>query len=512
MDDLIFYLALFLTIILLSRLLLSPPPKHPSTKPPPPPSPPSLPLIGHLHLFKKPLHRTLSALSLKYGPVLSLRFGTRPVLVVSSSSAAEECFTKNDIAFANRPRFLSAKILGYNYTVQGAAPYGDHWRNIRRFTTVGVFSTARVNSFSPIRSAEVRSIVKSFFSSRSIDGGFTKVELKSVFFDLAFNVVMEMISGKKFHGEGATGSHEEVEEFREIVEESFRFAGASNLGDFMPILNWVMGLEKRLLRLHKRRDAFFEKLIEEHRLKRKSGDVSEGVEKRETIIDVMLTLQESDAEYYTDTIIKGVIASLLTAGTDTTAVTTEWALSHLLNNPETLKKAKDEIDMVVGHDHMLEESSLPKLPYLHDIISETLRLCPAGPLLVPHESREECTVGGYYVPPETMLLVNAWAIHRDPSLWEEPTNFKPERFQGGAAEGYKMIPFGSGRRRCPGEGLAMRLLGLTLGTLIQCFEWKRIGEEEVDMMEGPGLTMPKDKPLEAMYRPWPSMIDVLSQL
>ncbi|KAK1292358.1 Isoflavone 2'-hydroxylase [Acorus calamus] len=216
MDDLLFYLALFLTIILLSRLLLSPPPKHPSNKPP---SPPSLPLIGHLHLFKKPLHRTLSGLSLKYGPVLSLRFGTRPVLVVSSYSASEECFTKNDIAFANRPRFLSAKILTYNYTVQAAAPYGDNWRNIRRFTTVGVFSTTRVNSFSPIRSAEVRSIVKSFFSSRSIDGGFTKVELKSVFFDLAFNVVMEMISGKKFHGEGATGSHEECFEWKRIGEE-----------------------------------------------------------------------------------------------------------------------------------------------------------------------------------------------------------------------------------------------------------------------------------------------------
>ncbi|KAK1293377.1 Isoflavone 2'-hydroxylase [Acorus calamus] len=511
MDDLLFYLALLLTLtLLLSRLILSPPPKHPSNKSPPP-SPPSLPLIGHLHLFKKPLHRTLSALSLKYGPVLSLRVGSRPVLVVSSSSAAEDCFTKNDIAFANRPRFLAGKILGYEFTSQAWAPYGDHWRNLRRITTVGVYSTARVNSFSPIRSAEIRSIVKCFFAGRSsINGGFTKVELKSVFFDLAFNVMMEMISGKKYHGEGATGSREEAEEFREIVEESFQLAAASNLGDFMPVLNWLgfLGLEKRLLRLRKRRDTFFERLIEEIRLKRKTGEA----EKRETIIDVMLSLQESDAEYYTDEIIKGVIANLLAAGTDTTAVTTEWALSHLLNNPETLKKARNEIDTVVGHDHMFEESSLPNLPYLNDIISETLRLCPAGPLLVPHKSTEDCMVGGYYVPSGTMLLVNAWAIHRDPSLWEEPTKFKPERFQGGGVEGYKMIPFGSGRRRCPGEGLAMRLLGLTLGTLIQCFEWKRIGEEEVDMMEGPGLTMPKDKPLEAMYRPWPYMVDVLCQL
>ncbi|KAK1292363.1 Isoflavone 2'-hydroxylase [Acorus calamus] len=211
MDDLLFYLALHLTVLFLSRLLLSPSPKPPSNKSPPP----SLPLIGHLHLFKKPLHRTLSDLSLTYGPVL----------VVSSFSAAEECFTKNDIAFGNRPRFLAGKILGYGFTSPIWSPYGDHWRNIRRITTVGVYSTARVNSFSPIRSAEVRSIVKRFFSSRSIDGGFTKVELKSVFFDLAFNVMMEMISGKKFHGEGTTGSREEADEFREIVEESFQLAG-----------------------------------------------------------------------------------------------------------------------------------------------------------------------------------------------------------------------------------------------------------------------------------------------
>ncbi|KAK1317091.1 Isoflavone 2'-hydroxylase [Acorus calamus] len=418
MDDLLFYLALLLAVLLLSRLILSPPPIHPSNKSPPP-SPPSLPLIGHLHLFKKPLHRTLADLSLKYGPVLSLRVGARPVIVVSSFSAAEECFTKNDIAFGNRPRFLAGKILGYDFTSPVWAPYGDHWRNIRRITTVGVYSTARVNSFSPIRSAEVRSIVKCFFSSRSIDGGFTKVELKSVFFDLSFNVMMEMISGKKFHGDGATGSREEAEEFREIVEETFRLAGASNLGDFMPVLNRVgfLGVEKRLLRLQKRRDTFFERLIEEFRLKGNRAMFRRGWRRgRRSLMRCCLcrSLTQGTTPMRSLKVLSQLwgsswppLMSLLAAGTDTTAVTTEWALSHLLNNPETLKKARDEIDTVVGHDHVLKESSLPNLPYLNDIISETLRLCPAGPLLVPHESTKECTVGGYYVPSGTMLLVNA---------------------------------------------------------------------------------------------------------
>lgn len=205
---------------------------------------------------------------------------------------------------------------------------------------------------------------------------------------------------------------------------------------------------------------------------------------------------------------------LLAAGTDTSAATIEWAMSLLLNHPEVLQRAQAEINGVVGSSRLVSESDLTRLPYLHCIINETLRMYPAGPLLVPHESSEECHVGGYRVPGSTMLLVNLYSIHRDPKYWPEPAKFKPERFEGmeGVRDGHKMMPFGSGRRGCPGENLALRMVGVTLGLLIQCFEWDRVSEELVDMTEGTGLTMPKARPLIARCRTRESMKPLLSQI
>ncbi|THG07108.1 hypothetical protein TEA_022529 [Camellia sinensis var. sinensis] len=191
---------------------------------------------------------------------------------------------------------------------------------------------------------------------------------------------------------------------------------------------------------------------------------------------------------------------MILAGTDTSAVTMEWAMSLLVNHPEVLKKARVEINAHVGQDCLIDEHDISKLHYLQAIISETFRLFPAAPLLVPHISSDDCIIGGFNVPRGTLLLVNAWAIHRDPKVWDDPISFKPERFEGGEVEGHKLMPFGMGRRACPGAGLAQRVVGLALGSLIQCFEWKRVTKETVDLTEGKGLTMPKAEPLEAMCK------------
>jgi len=179
----------------------------------------------------------------------------------------------------------------------------------------------------------------------------------------------------------------------------------------------------------------------------------------------------------------------------------EWALANLLNHSNILEKARTEIDSQIGQDHLIDELDLAKLPYLQNIITETLRLHPPVPLLIPHYSSDDCTIGGYDVPRDTIVMINAWAIHRDPEQWPDPTAFKPERFESGGGQMNRlMLPFGMGRRACPGAPLAHKMVGLTLASLIQCFEWKRTGEEEVDMGEGEGLTMPKEKPLEALCK------------
>ncbi|THU65231.1 hypothetical protein C4D60_Mb05t01470 [Musa balbisiana] len=481
-----------------------------------PPSPPSIPIIGHLYMFKKPLHRALARVTERYGPVILLRFGSRPVLVVSSASAAEECFTTNDITFANRPRLPSTRYISYNYSTPGTAPYGAYWRNLRRIATVEILGVRRLQSSSDVRATEVRAMASHLF--RYAKAGSAKVELKSRLFALVINVFMIIVAGKRYYGEEGRIS-EESKKFMEVAEETVALAGASNIRDFLPFLRFLdygREVRKRLTRLERMRDELMQGLIDEHRRESKEVKQGDGGEeqdeaKKKTTIARLLSMQKDDPQHCSDHSIKSLITGLLVAGTDTSVATMEWAMSLLLTNPETLQKAQAEIDACVGNNRMLEESDLPNLPYLRGVVNETLRLYPVAPLLVPHESTEECTVDGFVVPPRTMLLVNTYAIHRDPKVWEEPTKFMPERLDGSGKESW-MIPFGMGRRRCPGEGLALRMMGTTLGTLIQCFEWETVGHEELDMAEASGLTMPRAVPLVAICRPRQAMIHVLSEL
>ncbi|XVE49779.1 hypothetical protein DITRI_Ditri01bG0109200 [Diplodiscus trichospermus] len=453
-----------------------------------PPSPPSIPILGHLHLIKPPIHRALLDLSKKYGPIVSLKFGSRLVVVVSSPSAAEECFTKNDIVLANRPQLLMGKHLGYNYTTMAGSPYGDHWRNLRRISTVEIFSSNRLNVFLNVRKDEIMQLLKKL--SRDSLQDFAKVELRSALSDLTFNKIVRMVAGKRYYGEDV-GEEGEARQFRELIREVFKHSGATNAGDFVPILNLINGsYERKVKRLAKTMDGRLQRMIDENRSKQEGN----------TMIQHLLSLQQSQPQYYTDQIIKGLILVLVLAGTDTAAATLEWAMSALLNHPDVLNKARDELEAKVGQENLTDESDISKLPYLQNIVSETFRLYPAAPLLLPHQASHDCTICGYNVPRDTMVLINAWAIHRDPNFWDDPLIFRPERFENGEIESFKFMPFGLGRRVCPGANLAQRVVGLALGSLIQCFDWKRVSKEEIDMTEGDGLTMPKAQPLVAMCR------------
>ncbi|KAA0064424.1 cytochrome P450 81E8-like [Cucumis melo var. makuwa] len=503
-------LLLITTLILLSKL------RKVRNQKKLPPTPPSLPIIGHLHLLKEPFHRVLHNLSNKYGPILSLTIGSRPVLVVSSPTAVRECFTKNDIVFANRPRLISGKYINYNYTAVGFAPYGQHWRNMRRIATTELLSNHRLNMYLNIRVEELKLWVKNNLYKWGSGGDFVVVDMKSKLKELSFNTVMRMISGKRYFGVEVEDV-EEAFEFREIMKELLELSGATNAADFLKILRVfdLEGVKKRMMKASGRADVFLQKLIDEERKKRVSRWPEEKQKQAKTsMIRTLLSLQESQPQYYSDDIIKGHVLTMLAAGTDTTSGTIEWAMSLLLNHPMTMKKAWIEIRDCVGENQMVEEGDVSELKYLEAIIYETLRMFPAAPLLVPHECSEDCSIEGFEVPKGTMLLVNAWGIHRDPKVWEDPTSFQPERFLNWeGVETYKWIPFGMGRRACPGVALAQRSMGLTLATLIQCFEWKKVDEQEqIDLSEGSGITMPKAKALEAMCKPRTSMLHLLAQL
>ncbi|KAK3231289.1 hypothetical protein Dsin_003170 [Dipteronia sinensis] len=479
-----------------------------------PPSPPSVPIIGHFHLLiKTPIHQALTNFSNEYGPIFLLRLGSRPTLVLSSRAAIEECFPKNDIIFSNRPLLPSRKILEYNHTI--TAPYGDHWRMWRRFSLIEIFSKRRLQMSSEFRAEEIRFVAK-YLYYKNYFKGVTKVDVKSFFYKLTFNMVMKMVAGKRcFEYEELEDSETNKGKLDDLLEMFSPLVNVA-LGDYFPFLRWLTyyGEERRLLKIHKKKDTFIQALIDAHQNTTSSLTSVDDRKTSQTIIGVMLKLKESEPEFYTNDLIKGIIQVMLLAGTYSTVTTMDWVVSRLISHPDVLKNARDEIDNHVGSSRLMNNTDLAKLPYLHCVITETLRLSQSG-IVELRESSEDCTVGEYHIPRGTQLLVDGRHMHRDPELWTEPERFKPERFLESEEEKgmFKFIIFGIGRRICPGEDLAMRIMALSLGTLIQCFDWE---EARYESQEGP-LKTNQNKPEnirspEIVFRPRKAITEVLAQL
>ena len=260
-----------------------------------PPSPKGFPVIGHLHLLKEPVHRCLRDLSQSLGPVFSLRLGSCRAVVVTSSSAAEEFLShENDVVFANRPVTTMYAYVLYSNTAVSVAPYGDHWRNLRRICTAEIFSPARLRDSLEIRRDEVRSLLRTIQAASSSGGGgnnFVRVELRPLLSGFTLNVIMRMVAGKRYYGE---------DKVRELISETFELGGFTYVGDFLPVVKLFDfdGYVKRAKKLGSKLDKFLQELLHEHRGK---------TEFKNTMITHLLTLQESQPEYYTDETIKGLV-------------------------------------------------------------------------------------------------------------------------------------------------------------------------------------------------------------
>ncbi|XP_057865163.2 cytochrome P450 71AU50-like [Cryptomeria japonica] len=219
-------------------------------------------------------------------------------------------------------------------------------------------------------------------------------------------------------------------------------------------------------------DEFADKLIDEH-IERRRVKKSE----KPDIVDVMLNMAEiGSAEIQVSWLhIKAIITDMLIAGVETSTTTLEWAMTELLRNPQAMSRAQEEIELKVGRDRIVRESDLVSLDYLRCLVKETLRLHAPAPLLMAHESTQGCNVGGYYIPPKTRFFVNVWAIGRDERVWEDPLEFKPERFIGSSIDvnghHFELFSFGTGRRGCPGIYMGFSSVYLVVAQLIHCFHW-----------------------------------------
>uniref|UniRef100_A0ACD5TR41 Uncharacterized protein n=1 Tax=Avena sativa TaxID=4498 RepID=A0ACD5TR41_AVESA len=507
MDNAYYMAALSLAFLVLLRYFLP----FGKNKNKLPPSPLAIPFFGHLHLVEKPFHAKLFRLASLHGPIFSLRLGFRDTVVVSSPALAKECFTERDVAFADRPSLPSMNIAALDGVVLTTASYGPHWRTLRLVAAVHLLSAHRVNAMGDVISAEVRAMVVRLRRSAKAS---PRVQLRRRLFELSLSILMETIADTKTTLGKSDGNNDvdtdmsvEARLFKKEVDQINMHIGTTNLWDYLPFLQWfdVFGNRKKIVAAAKSRNAFLQRLIDSERQKLDAGG------EKKSMISVLFSLQKKEPEVYTDQMITGLIVNLFMAGTGTTSVTVEWAMSLLLNHPVVLEKARAEIEALVGTSRLVTADDVHRLTYLRCIISETLRLYPAAPLLLPHQSSVDSKVGGYHVPKETMLLVNAYAIHRDPIMWENPNEFRPERFEDGKADGLIWIPFGMGRRKCPGEAMASRVVGLVLASMIQCFDWDRVDNMDVDMTEGSGaaFTVPRAVPFEAICKPRAAMYDML---
>ncbi|KAK4257243.1 hypothetical protein QN277_006856 [Acacia crassicarpa] len=500
MSPLLLGLATLMVAILIYRLFkLVTRPSHPL-----PPGPRPWPIIGNLpHLGPVP-HHALAKLAQTYGPLMHLRLGFVDVVVAASASVAAQFLKVHDANFSSRPPNAGAKYIAYNYEDLVFAPYGPRWRMLRKISSVHLFSGKALDEFRHLRQEEIARLTRNLASA-----GSKSVNLAQLLNVCTTNALSRVMIGRRVFNDGSAGCDPRADEFKSMVVEVMVLAGVFNIGDFIPALEFLdlQGVQAKMKILHKRFDEFLTSIIEEHKA-RKS-------EKHNDMLSTLLSLKDvpdDEGTRLTDTEIKALLLNMFTAGTDTSSSTTEWAIAELIRHPRMLAQVQQEIDAVVGRDRFVTELDLPNLPYLQAVVKETFRLHPSTPLSLPRMADKSCEIFGYHIPKGATLLVNVWAISRDPKEWSDPLEFKPERFLPGGEKAdvdvrgndFEVIPFGAGRRICAGMSLGLRMVQMLTATLVHAFDWSLadgLHPEKLNMDEAYGLTLQRAAPLIVHPRP-----------
>ncbi|CAJ2646317.1 unnamed protein product [Trifolium pratense] len=456
-----------------------------------PPGPRKLPIIGNLHqlaLGGKLPHHSLKNLSKKHGPLMHIKLGEINTIVVSSSNLAKEVMKTHDVSFANRPQIVASEILAYGNKDILFAPYGDYWRQMRKICVTEILSAKRVQSFSYIREDETKKFIQSIMSSAA-----SKINLTTRIFSLINSIISRSAFGDK--------SDDQVE-FVSLIRQAIALSTGLDLDDLFPsskILHMLTGYKGKIEKIHKRVDKILDNVVRKHQEKRAGGnDGNKSEIENEDLVDVLLRVQQSGSLDIQLTInnIKSVIWDVFAAGTDTSATTIGWVMSELMKNPRVREKAQAELRQAFKGKEQLFEIDLEELTYLKLIVKETLRLHPPSPLLVPRECTEQTIIDGYEIPIKTMVLINAWAIGRDPQYWKDAEMFVPERFDGNLIDfkgnNFEYIPFGAGRRMCPGMTFGLASVMFPVALLLYYFNWElpnKMKSEDLDMTEDFGLTV-----------------------
>ncbi|KAJ7947182.1 Cytochrome P450 [Quillaja saponaria] len=483
-----------------------------------PPGPPGWPIIGNIldsipSSHEDGILRTLASLSQKYGPVFWLELGTVKTMVVCSADAAMDMFKNHDVSFASRYGSEAFNTCNFSQTSMTLAPYGQSWRLLRRLCITQLFTNKIMTETADLRMKCMDHMI-SWISEEASKGSMVEIS------DFVFLTTINLQSNLFFsHDVTGYGTNQGME-FLQLIKKATYLLGLPNVVDFLPLLRWLdpQGIRRRI-------DPIISRLLEiisgeiDERVRERYSSASHGScqekQKRKNFLDMLLeshNVGESEPQKSSHTVICTLILELFVAS-ETSGVTIEWAMALLFKNPTTMKRLKAELHEVVGWSRKVEENDIKNLPYLRAVIKETLRLYPPVPLLVPRKAIQDVEFMGYIVPKNTQVLVNAYAIGRDPNNWEQPLSFKPERFleSSGCNENndigyrgshYKLIPFGAGRRMCVGYPL-----GKTLLHLIHSFDWILDGNdnvitpEAIDTRAKLGTTLSKVVALRVIPKP-----------
>ncbi|KAH9652239.1 hypothetical protein KPL70_027016 [Citrus sinensis] len=434
-----------------------------------PPGPWKLPVIGNLHQLAGSLpHHGLRDLSKKYGPLMLLQLGQVPTVIVSSPEVANEVMKTHDVIFASRPHFPAAQIMSYNYCDIILSPYSDSWKQLRKICVYEILSAKRVQSFQSVREAEVSDLIN-WISSKAG----SVVNLTENVYSLMYGITSRAAFGYRSRDQEA---------FVSVIEETTKVISGFNIADIFPsigLVQWLTGNKSQVEKLHQEADRIVENIINEHK-KRKETLKNCKIGDDEDLVDVLLKIQglgNYGSSLTTDNI-KAVISDIFGAGSETSATTVDWAMCEMIKNPRVIKKAEAEAREVFNRRGKVDETGIKEMMYMKLVVKETLRLHPPGPLLLPRECGE------------------------DPKYWTEPESFIPERFLDYSVDykgtNFAYIPFGAGRRICPGTSFGLASVELTLAMLLYHFEWKLpngMKHEDLDMTEAFGATVRRKQDL-----------------
>ncbi|KAJ4723959.1 putative Cytochrome P450 [Melia azedarach] len=460
-----------------------------------PPGPSPFAVIGNLlELGDKP-HNSLAKLSHIYGPIMSLKFGQVTTIVISSGAMAKEILQNYDTSFYNRPIPDALQAHQHSDFAMVWLPVSTPWRNLRKICNSHIFSIQKLDASQDLRRKEIQQLLA--YVKESCCAG-KAIDISQV----AFNASLNFLSKTMFSVDLADPSSDAGREFKQIVRGVMVEAGKPNLGDYFPMLRKLdlQGRRRRMTTYFGKMLEIFDLMIDQRLNLRQEHGLTDA-ESRD-MLDTLLNTSEENSNQIDKNSIKHLFVELFAAGTETTSSTLEWAMTEVIRKPEALLKAKLEIEETIGKGKPVEESDVIRLPYLQAVVKETFRLHPPAPLLLPRKASEDVTISGFTVPKGAQIFVNAWAIGRDASTWDNPNSFMPERFLESDIDvkgrHFELIPFGGGRRICPGLPLAIRMLYPMLGSLINSFDWKLedgVTPENMDMEEKFGITLRKAKPL-----------------